>query len=543
MLQGTVLGGAGLAAAAVIGCDEEESGSTQQPSETGAAAADQPTRGGTLVYAYTSGDAPHQDPQLNSFAALHDEGPAIVYSRLMMWDLAKFPDQLLQIGDLAESVETPDPTTYVFKMRPNVKWQNIPPVNGRTVTAADAAFSLQRQIEGKTTASVISLVDRVEATDNATLRVMLKNPDADFLFGIADTRSKIVTPEAVAVNGDLKNGPAIGTSAWIMEDWVQEQMLSMNRNPDYWRQGLPYVDRYERPVILDVTTSQAAFRTGQTMNVPTNGQITKLLQQGVPDLQVFSDKLLSAYSYWPILVNPDKAPTSDVRVRKAISMIIDRQAIMQDVLFGSAWLNAGVFVPSLDWHLPDAEINEALKRDVQQAKQLLSAAGVVPGSWKPVLESGALSANADQIASLMVSNFRDADIDSTAKVIDKNEITERVYRQGDYDLYYGSHRASGGGTNGHLFLFFHSTGDDAKFGMDSLKDSELDRLIEQQAVILDDPERRKGILQQIMRRNIELAVNIPGHTPLSETAVSPKVANWKQFGAEPHRFEEIWLKA
>ncbi len=550
MLQGAAVGGAGLAAAAVIGCDEEEGSTSQQPSQTGAAAADEPRRGGTLTWADFGVDAPHMDPHTNSFAALHDRGPAMIYNRLMMWDLPKYPEELVQIGDLSESFENPEPTTFVFKMRQAAKWQNISPVNGRAVKASDVAFSYQRQVEGKASAAVISAIDKVEAVDDATLRITLKTPDADFLFAVADTRSKIVAPEAVEVNGNLEQGPMIGTGAWIFEDWVPDQALKLKRNPDFWRKGadgqaLPYVDRYERPILLDTQTAQAAFRSGQTVNVNTNGQITKLLQQGVPDLMVTDEKLLQVVSYIPILVNPAKSPTNDVRVRQALSLLHDRQQVIRDMLFGSGWINSGVFVPSLDWHLPEAEINQLLGRDVQKAKQLLQAAGVDLNSWTPIIESGALGAggDAENRAAILQANLKEGGVNTTIGLIDKVEITERVYRRGEYDIYYGSHRPSGGGTNGHLFLFFHSTGTDATFGMNSLRDAELDRMIEEQSVILDEPERRKDLLQRIMRRNIELAVNLPGYTPNGETAVLPRVANLKDMSSEPHKFEEIWFKS
>ncbi len=94
MLQGTVVGGAGLAAAVVIGCDEEESPSSPTATTPGGAAAEQPVQGGTFVYINQGTEAlPHLDPQQNSFAVLHESGPAIVYSRLMGFDLDRYPGE------------------------------------------------------------------------------------------------------------------------------------------------------------------------------------------------------------------------------------------------------------------------------------------------------------------------------------------------------------------------------------------------------------------------------------------------------------------
>lgn len=541
LIQGTALGGAGLAAGVVIGCgDESEPASTPAPSGSGAAV-DQPSRGGTIAFVATGSDAPHLDVHRNSFGQLHTSGVGIAYSRMMMFDLTKFPQELAFTGDVAESFETPESTVYTFKLRHGVKWQAVPPLNGRELMASDVVYSYERQISEKVNAGIIGAVDKVEAVDGQTVKVTLKRPDADFLYAIGDTRTKIVAPEAVAVNGSLEQGPTIGTGPWLFDEWVPDQILKMKGNPNNFRQGLPYADEYNQIVLLDVTTQQAAFRTGQVLDAGTNGQITRLLKQSVPDLAVQDAKLLGTGGGDRLWMSPINGPTKDQRVRQALGKLIDRQALIQDVFFGSAWANAGIFVPSFDWHLPEAELNRLLALDIQGAKQLISAAGVDLSSWKPVLDSGVFSATTQGNAELFVSQLKQIGVEATIRPIDKVEITDRVFGRGDTEFCV-CNNAPTVGSNGHLYTFFHSSGRGGLL-FKQLADKQFDDMIDRQAVILNNPAERKSILQEIQRRNLELAIAIPVVTPNGETALSPKLGGYKHLTAEPTRYENSWLRA
>ncbi len=450
------------------------------------------------------------------------------------------PEKIVFKGNLAESFENPDPTTFTFKIRPNVKWPSVSPLNGRALNAQDVLYSYERTVSEKTNVAIISAIDKIEAPDASTIRMTLKSADADFMYAVADTRMKIVAKEAVEVNGDLKNGPNIGTGPWLFDSWTPEQLLRLKRNPDYYMQSLPHADTFERVIIADANTAQAAFRSGQGHEVPTNGQITQLLKQSIPELYVVDAKLTSAGSFISLLMNPDVGLNKDQRVRQAINRTIDREAIIRDVYFGSAWINAGVYLPSFDWHLPEADLKQLLGRDVQQARQLLSAAGV-DASWKPTVDIGVAGTETRVAGELFVGNLKELGIEPEIRFLDKTEITERAYIRGESEIYIGSHRASGGGTNGHLRLFFHSTGTDAA-PFKQLADRQLDDLIDRQAVILNNAEERKSMVQQIQRRIIDLSAGMAAYTSNGEVAVSPKVANFKQLSIESHRFAELWLK-
>src|SRR5438552_13989438 len=90
----------------------------------------------------------------------------------------------LPVGDLAESWDQPDDLTYVFKLRRGVKFHNLPPVNGRELTAEDVTYSFQRIRDLKIYAGNLAGVAKFEAPDKYTVKLTLNKPDADFLLGI-----------------------------------------------------------------------------------------------------------------------------------------------------------------------------------------------------------------------------------------------------------------------------------------------------------------------------------------------------------------------
>src|SRR5207245_10903067 len=106
-------------------------------------------------------------------------------------------------GDLAEKWDQPDDLTYVFKLRPGVKHQNIAPVNGREVDAEDVVVSFNRQLALKVNSTFLAGITQVEAPDTGTVKITLAKPNADFLWSLASFFCKVLPPAPLA-SGDLK---------------------------------------------------------------------------------------------------------------------------------------------------------------------------------------------------------------------------------------------------------------------------------------------------------------------------------------------------
>jgi peptide/nickel transport system substrate-binding protein len=353
--------------------------------------AQSPKRGGTL--AIRTYDPPHFDPfqtiSYKTHIALsfthsrllkHKAGPSVVPGT--------FPIE----GDLAESWTQPNETTYVFKLRRGVRWHNKPPVNGRELTAEDVVFSVNHflTVKGNANAYMLKAVDKVEAVDKHTVKFTLKEPFVWFLDMVSNPHAvAIVAKEVLDKHGDFKKWESvIGTGPWMLDSYRPNVGLTYVRNPTYFQSGLPYIDRIEATVDEDNASRMAAFLSGKydlgwefpgTINRVDWVQIKDTLKQKRPKLQTveFPSPVMSHIS-----MRTDQKPFSDVRVRQAMSMAIDRKAIIEAVFEGVGAMNPAVPAALREWSLPFDKLGEGAryyKHDPAEAKKLLAAAGYPNG--------------------------------------------------------------------------------------------------------------------------------------------------------------------
>ncbi len=353
--------------------------------------AQSPKRGGTL--AIRTWDPPHFDPfQTISYKThislsfthgrllRHKAGPSVAPGT--------FPIE----GDLAESWTQPNETTYVFKLRRGVKWHDKPPVNGRELTADDVVFSVNHflTVKGNANAYMLKSVDKVEATDKYTVKFTLKEPFVWFLDMLANPHAvAIVAKEVVEKFGDLKKWESvIGTGPWMLDSYRPNVGLTYVRNPTYFQSGLPYIDRIEATVDEDNASRMAAFLSGKydigweflgTIARVDWVQIKDTLAQRRPNLKTveFPSPVMNHIS-----MRADQKPFSDVRVRHAMSLAIDRKAIIDSALEGVGVMNPAVPAALKEWSVPFDKLGEGAKyykHDPAEAKRLLAAAGYPNG--------------------------------------------------------------------------------------------------------------------------------------------------------------------
>jgi peptide/nickel transport system substrate-binding protein len=283
-------------------------------------------------------DAPHFDPHLTVHVGTHTT-LSFVYSKLVRYRVGAgvSPGTFLIEPDLTERWDMSDDTTYTFHLRHGVKWQNKPPINGREVVAEDVKFTFDRFLaeKGNPLRYMLEPVDRVEVVDRYTVQFRLKEPYVWLLDVLATSKAMwIIAHEVVEQFGDLKKPEsAIGTGPFLLERYEPNVKTVFKRNPDYFLPGLPWVDGVEWLVIDDPSTGLAMYRTGQLDCGPQPGwrvrqQDLESLKQSHPQL-IYRDFLFT--NSYRIAMRTDQPPFNDVRVRRAISQAIDRQALIEAV--------------------------------------------------------------------------------------------------------------------------------------------------------------------------------------------------------------------
>ena len=335
-----------------------------------------PKRGGVLTRA-SAWDPPVIDPRLTQSIGLF-QFAGLTSNRLLRHafaDEATGYNDLTLKGDLAESWQgSPDQRVWTFKLRQGVKWQNVPPLKGRELTAADVKYCFEAYAKEGVQTFTFQEIEGMETPDAHTLRVHLKTPNALFPQNVAEPVAVIFSREVLEEDGDLKKR-LIGTGPYILSEHTRKVRVVLKRNPDYFDTGRPYVDEYVILSTPDSATRTAAFRTGQSdFLVLQSPSEVEAVRKSNPTAVV--QALPFPMAPFGVALAQDRPPFNDVRVRRALSMAIDRQKQVDTVFEGHGIVGWGVpYIYYEDTSPTAAQLGPYWQYRPAEAKRLLAEAG------------------------------------------------------------------------------------------------------------------------------------------------------------------------
>ncbi len=314
----------------------------------------------------------------------------------------------LRSNQLAESWESPAVGQLVYHIRKGVHWALNPNseasrlVNGRELNADDVVFSLKRLCTEsrayiRTAYPSMALSAEIAAPDKST--VTIKVPASEFSNAISlfPELMHIYPPEVIQKYGNMADWHnSVGTGPFMLTDFVGGSSATFVRNPNYWDKDpigagkgnqLPYLDGIKMPIIVDVSTRQAALRTAKIDHGGTFETIedADAVTKNAPQLK--SKKVLG-HTGWEIgmRIYKQDLPYKDIRVRKALMMATDFNALKDQLYKGDAeiqsWPNTyqreykNIFLPLNE---APAAVQELYKYNPEKAKSLLADAGYPNG--------------------------------------------------------------------------------------------------------------------------------------------------------------------
>ncbi|MGH2585676.1 MAG: ABC transporter substrate-binding protein [Dehalococcoidia bacterium] len=380
-LRGGLALAAGSAAFALAcgGDDDNEQGqatATGGPAQgtTAAATAEGAKRGGRILLA-----------NLNTTQSLNpitDSGQRLTLGALHVWDRLVSPrvtrDYVLEA---AQSVELPDPTTVVFKLKPGLTFQNRAPVNGRPLDTQDIVKSqeyVRDEPRAGNNAFQRASMESVETPDAQTIAFTLKAPNAYIFSG-----TQLGEPGAQCIFakeqiGNLDTAWSVGSGPYEMVEHDLNVRYLYRRFPGFRDagKGLPYIEEREFRVIADAAAAEAAFRSEQLhiwqAPIPAVADTLK------KDLgaKIEADEYLTL-AMQTVSANVTKGPPwTDPRVREALYRVTNRKQYLDLILEGKGQVPAGPLPAGLtDYQLTDAQTEKYFKQDPRAGRQLLEAAG------------------------------------------------------------------------------------------------------------------------------------------------------------------------
>lgn len=289
--------------------------------------------------------------------------------------LVRYKDGTLEVEPaLAESwTISDDGKTYRFKLRQGIKFHD-----GSDFNAEAVKFNFDRMLKedhpfyntGPFPLSFnFSSIEAVNAIDPTTVEFKLKEPFAPFLSNLAYPTGLIVSPEAVKKYGKEFGRHPSGTGPFKFTEWQSGQRVVVERNPDYW-DGAPALEAVVFRPITDPNTRVAEMMAGGLdvmVEVPPDNLAT--FKQDAN----FAVAEQAGPHVWFTILNAKTGPFADKKVRQAANYAVNKQALVDNVLQGSATVAAGPIPPAFNWV---EDKTEAYPYDPEKAKALLAEAGV-----------------------------------------------------------------------------------------------------------------------------------------------------------------------
>src|SRR5438128_938025 len=408
-----------------------------------AVGAEAPKRGGTLTFMIPADAPPSFDGhQEGTFAMLHATAP--FYSTLIRINPENPSSTTDFVCDLC--TEMPQPTgegdTYIFKIRQGVKFHD-----GTPLTAADVAASWQSIMhppEGVLSPreSWFMMVDKVEAPDPSTVVFRLKFATSAFLPALADPFAFIYKKEILDRDPQWYKKNILGSGAFKFVAYETGQSITGVRNPDYYHQGLPYLDGFtgifadKQATRLDAIRSDRAATEFRGLPPAARDELTGAL----------GDRITVQESDWNcgsmVIINHKRKPFDDVRVRRALTLAIDRWQGAQGLSkIANVRTVGGIVFPGSPLAATKEELQQIagfwpdIEKSRAEAKRLLKEAGAEGLSFE------LLNRGVDQpykfVGTWLVDEWSKIGLKVTQRVVPTGPYLEAL-RSGNFEVYSGA---------------------------------------------------------------------------------------------------------
>ena len=379
--------------------------------------ADTPKRGGSLVVCQPA-EPPGLDPTANTAAAID----RVVFSNIYE-GLIKVNSDGEFIPGLATSWDvSADGLTYTFQIREGVRFHN-----GQNFNSGTAKWNLERAMDEKTVnphPEYFRGIAKMETPDDATLIITLKEVDALFIAHMAE--GDAVMMPMVGYKG-AKSNP-VGTGPFRFVKWVRGDRVEMARFKGYWNPELPYLDKVTFKFIGDASAQLAALKAG---DIDVIGYIA------APEsaMSLSKDKRFKVYngtSTGEVIMstNNKAAPFDNKKVRQAMAYAIDRQAVVDMVMFGYGTPIGSHWSPSTPYYV---DLTQKFAYNPEKAKALLAEAGY-PNGFDATIKLPAIYSYSKRAGEVIADMLSQVDIRLKIEIVEWGQWIERIFKKKEYQL-------------------------------------------------------------------------------------------------------------
>jgi peptide/nickel transport system substrate-binding protein len=275
---------------------------------------------------------------------------------------------------------------------------------------------------GHTNAAYYAAIESVTAPDDSTVVFTLSQPSSSLLYNLARPDS-IIYPAASA---ETQRAQPIGTGPFRFAEYVPASHVTLEAFEDYYLEGVPYLDSATFRIISDPNARFASLQTGE---IDHTGLLPEQYQQAAtnPDLKVAQG---TATAEITVAMNNTRAPFDDLRVRQAITLAIDKNAIVQGAMFGLGTVIGTHMSPSEGYYI---DLSETYPYDPQRARELLAEAGY-PDGFTIDFELPEPYNIERRTGEVIAQQLQQVGITVNLSVVEWATWIERIFLGGDYDM-------------------------------------------------------------------------------------------------------------
>jgi peptide/nickel transport system substrate-binding protein len=389
-----------------------------------------PSAGGTAIVAIST-DPGHFNPGITTGANVHTVADSI-FNGLVALD-----ERLSPQPDLAESWEiSDDSTVYTFHLAPNVQWHD-----GQPFTSADVKFTFEEILfnyHSRTKAGLGSVVEAIETPDEQTVVFRFSEPYGPLLQRLDVTETPIL-PKHIYEGTDPNENPAnlqpVGTGPFKLESYNKDESVTLVRNENYFKEGLPYLDRLVFRIIPDENTQVLALEQEEVDYV-----------RGVPGTEVerlrgLGNFTLTSATTGPgggncimtVTFNLERPVFQDLQIRQAFAHAVNRQQIVEQVIFNQGRVADAPISSGIPWAHADGVLDQ-YNYDPQQAIELLDAAGYTAGADGSRFTIDIVHfPDFNKYSEVMKQNLAEVGINLNVRPLDREATVDTIFNQRDFD--------------------------------------------------------------------------------------------------------------
>lgn len=389
-----------------------------------------PDRGGTLVVA-VSGDPGHLNPGITTGFEVHAVADSIFNG------LVGLDDNANPMPDLATSWEVSDDgRTYIFHLAEGVTWHD-----GEPFTSADVEFTFEEillRYHSRTKAGLENVLASIDTPDDTTVVFHFAQPYAPLLQRLNVTEAPILPKHIYERVGDIQTAEAnlepIGTGPFVFREYVTDDHVTLARNENYFKDSLPYLDEVVFRVIPDQNTQLLALEQGEVdfiWRVP-GGEIERLRASDEIDLYSLNSGPGGGFCVVTLTFNLQREIFEDIRVRRAIAHTIDRQQIVDQVIFGQGSAATGPISSQMSFaYTPDVT---QYAHDPEAAASLLDEAGYPASGGNDRFGFTLLHfPSFSKYGEVIRQNLAEIDVDVELVPLDRSAFLPRVFGERNFD--------------------------------------------------------------------------------------------------------------